>query len=739
MTIRANFSDSGLDVGLNATNMTYLYGLSDFFSVMFEDTSTINLLLEAETSVASEVYSRFLQYTSTLSLEGIQETTNCQVKLVMLSSKDAVQGEINTYVLPENIRATKYIANRAFLPTELLDENVEYLITQRDDGKCQIKFAKPLNNYSLPLRLLSDGVTEQRALWFVDAELDEKMISTYYGNLIGVSPENASERFADFVYGLFYVYMHGPKLETLSRGLNLALGIPVARSVEEVLSIRTYLETDQYLVICNQNQYLIPYGLEPSISEGDTLELGQPLAQWVEIKDYEHDGDWWINLHLPERLIPQVPEGQKDRYATKGSHFDYLMRNYLKKHTFLVRVKVTTFKNIQQFVQISDIIKRAKPCYTEAIYVWTVDSTELIDPIDSLKRRFDGNWDDNIKVDISRLRRDNIDDPIIRGRRSFFRYNVDRKVTRICGDDTYANNYTTYLGADIINGFVNPVSQFHANSEAEKGWIRAILHRGHSCYHGFRNKVGFHRGSAAISTADGNPVRTDNSSWEVPYGMKMVPLYITTLQDMINKAKNAALPEPGIGSWWFEIFSTRAYGQAVNDLSINYLPPDYDPNAASSHFNQFFYRSTSVGYIGREFNENSLISWAPKVSDVNSGDYLVCIKITDTTLGVYWVTSNSTIQPPAYFPVGEIDPLRITYNMPLSRGGGLNGSPFYVLRGAGSLNYNTVDAAINSVAINESEGSSGTSNPVTYTDLYNTTPVTIDRSGVKIVHAVESL
>jgi hypothetical protein len=738
MTIKANFSDTGVDVGLGANNMTYLYGLSDFFNVMFEDTSTVNLFLEAETEVAAEIYSRFLQYTSTLSLEGIQESISSTIKLVLLSSNEAIPDYPNAYLLPENIQSTDYIANRAFLPTELLDNGVDYFITQREDGRCIIRFAHSLDHYALPVRVVGEPKVEQRAMWFVNAVVDENLVSTFYGNLIGITPGNASAQFSDFVYGLFYVYMHGPKLDTLSRGLNLVLGIPMAREQEQVLSIRTYLETDQYLVICDQNQYVIPYGLAPSVQEGDMLNVGDPLAQWVEIKDYEHDGEWWVNLYLPKKLIPQIPDGQKDRYATPGSHFDYLMRNYLKTHTFMVRVKIANFKNLQQFVQISDIIKRAKPCYTEAIYIWTLTDGEHINPHELLSRRFDANWDDSFKVCISRLRRDNLDDPLIRGKRSFIRFNVDHRVEQLCGTDAYANVYNTRFGGDQITGFVNPVSQFRTNTEMEKGWIRAVLNRGHNSYHGFRHKIGFHRGAAAPADGDGNPVHVESTNWQVDHSFRMVPLYITTTYDIQNKAAKAGLPDIALSSWWFELFSPRSSQQSVNDIAINFLPPTYDPSGAVKHYDSFFFRSTDVTYLGREFPDHTWDwTWAPQQRDIRDGDYLLCIKITPTVLGVYWVTSNFDAALPPYFPVGEIDPLLITYTGPMSRGGGLNKAPLYVMRGAGALDYNTVDAAIDSVAINEFEGSGGLVAPASYQDKYNSA-MPIDRSGVRLKHAVES-
>lgn len=737
MTIRANFTDSGLVLGNNDTNMTYLYGLSDFFTVMFQDTSTVNLLLEAESEVASEIYSRFLQYSSSLSLTGIQEATNSTIKLIYLSSADAVAGETNTYVIPENIQSARFLANRPFLPTELLDDSVDYSVTQQTDGTCWVKFAKPISSYALPNRLLSDGFTQQYALWFVDAVVDEQMISKFYGNLLGVAPENASTQFADFVYGLYYVYMHGPNLETLARGLNLVLGIPVARAVETVLSIRKYLETDQYLVVCDQNQYLIPYGLAPTVFEGDVLAIGESLSLWVELKDYEKDGDWWVNLHIPEKLIPEVPLGQKDRYATKGSHYDYLMRNYLKTHTFLVQVNVANFKNLQQYAQISDVINRAKPAYTEAIYIWAITDNETINIKDPITYRFNGTWDDGIHPCISRLHRDNTDDPLSRGRTHFIRYNVDHKVERICGSEVYGNTYQTHVGVDLIQGYVNPAAQFHDNTPAEKGWAKAIMNRGHDAYRGYRDKIGFHRGTPDMSADDGAWATTHYSSWKVDFTLRMVPIYLISTTDLADKMAALSYPAPKSTDWSFEMFSPRSYAQAVDDIAINYLPPNYDSLGLKKNYSVAMTRGNDNNYLGREFGQNSLVTYLPDVSEIQANDYLLCVRITDAVVGVYWITSSQIKTAPAYFPVGEIDPLKITYNMPLSRGGGLNGAPFYVLRGARMGSYNSVDNMINTKSINDQDASGGELVSEPYTDKYNTT-ISINRSGATVLHAVEA-
>lgn len=81
-------------------------------------------------------------------------------------------------------------------------------------------------------------------------------------------------------------------------------------------------------------------------------------------------------MYIPKHVIPDQPSGQLGRRATPGSSMDYLMRNYLKDHTFLVNVNVTSFKNVQQFSQLFDVIRKAKPAYTQPIYVWSVLNEE---------------------------------------------------------------------------------------------------------------------------------------------------------------------------------------------------------------------------------------------------------------------------------------------------------------------------------------------------------------------------
>jgi hypothetical protein len=727
--------------------MTYLYGLADFFTVMFQDTSTVNLLLESTTQASAEIYSQFLQLTSTLSLEGIGKTVGSSINLVLINSTDAVAGSLNTFSISSNtILSTRYIANKPFLPTTMLEQNVDFGLVTSSDGSTTITFAQSIDSYSFSVRANKDG-SKQYALWFVDAEIDERLISKYYGNLIGATPQNSTDAFYSFIYGLYYVYVQGPTLDVIRKGLNLTLGIPLARSAETVLDIRNYLTTNDYIVITDQNQYLIPYGLSPSVSIGQSLVVGDELAQWVVIQDYISDGAWWINLQIPPTIIPTLPDGQKDRYATEGSHFDYLMSNYLKKHTFLVKVNVGNFENLQTYQQLSTIINKAKPTYTQPIYIWTIDTLveELTLSEASLKSQIVSSRCENLGLPIDRFYRGNNVDAPTRGCAQFIRFNVPYWVTKICGTDPYVNGDpgSMTLNGNDVTGFTDYVTQYRTNTGEELAWIRAILQRNSETWRGSVTQVGFRRTQIDPTILDGTPINVSSSSWKVPVGVRVVPLYITTITDINNKSAAIGTPPPSPQQWSFPLFGAYSNTRAINTLAIDGGIHPANSKILIDNFNTLFFRDVSVGYLSAAIpDETGWKTYAPLVGDIKPGDYLLGIRIINQAstdiVGVYWVTSNDTVGAPIYFPVSDPDPLTVIYKMPLTRMGGLNGTPLYLLRGRGTLNYNNVGTAINEAAINTHRSVASPALNQVYIDKYNPLNMPINRSGIAVNHAIES-
>lgn len=365
------FSEEGVDVGDNSRNMSYLYGLSDFFSYVFEDTETINVMMEANAVSASEVYSNFLQITSSLTISGIQDRTGASIKLVLVKDSDVI-GSTPKYKIDIPIYSAKFLANRPFLPTKLLENEVDFRITQIDSESCFVEFARPLSEYAFSQRPTTDG-SKEYAIWATNVNVDSQLMYRYYGKILGVTPEISSEQFSNFVYGLYYLYFNGPTLQIMEQGLNLVLGVPLTRTAGFVLDIRFNVESGKYIIITDTDQYLLPLGIPPSVSIDEFVEVGTPLAKWIELQDFVSGGKWWLDVSIPKSIIRALPGNQPNNFATEGSNFDYLMTNYLYKNTFLVRINVGSFQVNKYFSYLSEILYNAKPSYTQPVYVWRLD------------------------------------------------------------------------------------------------------------------------------------------------------------------------------------------------------------------------------------------------------------------------------------------------------------------------------------------------------------------------------
>lgn len=710
------------------TGMSYLYGMSDFWSSIFEGSEKIDLMLEATSQQASEIYSHFLQLTSSISLDEIQVTTNSQLKLVLLGPDDLVSGTTNSYYLPEVILSSEFILNRPFLPTLTLEEGTHYDIT--NDGT-QITFFQPLDYLSFPVRKTAT-VDKQYSLWFSNCKLDEQLISTYYGNLMDISPQVSTDKFKAYIYGLFYLFTQGPNLTLIRKGLNLSLGLPLARDYEIVLDIRQYLETDQYLVITDNNQYLIPYGITPSVAIGDNLVPSQEIAQWVEIKDWVHDGKWWANLYIPSTLIPYLPDNENDRHATDGSYSDYVMSNFLKNNTFLVNVNVTSFKDIQSFQQLYALIYKAKPTYTYPVYIWTVPLEEIIpleDPMDLVQ--YYAEWCENLSAPIERMKRNlSTNLQLLRGCPQFSRSQVSNDVVEITGGSALINGSARELNQGYVDGYVNYKHQYEQDItgydylDEKKAWLRTLFNRADPTNRIKRSFVKF----------DSNPVYIDDSGepvnlWGIGT-MRIVPLYITSVSDLQDKFDILGLGTV-TNAWQIPIYKPTSSGTLINGPVINEMSRlDYS-NTIKANFNTLFERGSSTAKPGNFIPPGSFDStYKPVVTDILPYDYLLAVRIYERAIGIYWVTSSTKTDILPYFPILSFDELVIstTGSTKISRGMGPVGSSYYLLRGAG-LGITNQTAPINDPSINAAEATvSAVTNEYTDTLPGNLVQL-MDRSG----------
>jgi len=717
----SQFSSEGINVVKDNRVLSYMYGLSDFWVSMFADTDKIDLLLGANSLTASEIYSKFLQLTAGISLEDLSEVTNTQIELSFIKSSDKVAGSVETYKLPTKLASARFIANRPFLPTSILEYDVDFFI---DETLGTISFAKSITDYLLPFRLNTDG-SKDFSVWVVDGRTDSDLIYKNFASLIGVNePDRTSENFKNFIYGLYFLYIHGPNLDLIRRGLNLALGVPLIRDTETILEIRKYLTSDQYIVITDLNSYIIPYGLAPTVDVGDVVTTGDEIAAWVEVKDYINDGEWWINYMIPSSLIPHVPDDipDRNRYATEGSYADFIMRNYLKTHTFLVNVKTVGFKNIQSFEELSDIIRRVKPSYTTPIYVWTVPlgNEDIVIRDDLFTMRKDTARCASLTSGMYRFRRDSTN-PLQRFCPQFTRFSVPAAIDELTGHAPEINGNPRTFEGGIITGYIGPQTQFRTLSLYENGWLRAISRRDNAHYMPESSKVDFTR----TLPPDIEGTGYDPVSDMFP-GYRLLCLYTTTMPDVLEKFAFANQSVPS--DYVFTLFKPTYQVDGINEVSLDGSKSVNSYPFLYANFDYYFSKGNKANYLGPFAAKDNYRTFLPVKADLKEEDFLVFVKIVDYTVGVFWATTNFDVRTVPYWSNEGDDPLSIDISGIMARGMGHLGSPAYVMRGAGMAIGASNGSSVDDLAVNEDVGPSSFINQVDYSDLVNT-PMTLDRSG----------
>lgn len=724
MTDNRNLTDYSPDTGLGFIKsnrvLTYLYGLSDFWATTFSDIETVNLMMEANAFEASEIYNKFLQLTSSLSLEDIQVKLNSQITLIYLTEGDLTSYPA-TYNLPDGISYSRYIANRPFLPTSSLEEGVDFTI---DEVKNTISFAKLLSENNFIYRLLPDG-TKKYALWLVDVKTDNPALYTEYANLLGLDkPSSITENFKNFVYGMYYLYTHGPNLDLIRRGLNMALGIPISREDETVLEIRKYLETDQEVVITNFNSYIIPYGLTPSVSEGDIITVGTGLADWVEIKDYINDGDWWINLRLPSSLIPNVPFGVS-RYATEGSIADEMMRKYLKTHTFLVNIKTTNFKNLQEFAELSDIIHEIKPAYTSPIYFWsiTIEGDDLTIN-DDLAFPVTQSQCTPLTDPISRFTR-NSTNPLTRGCAQFLRFTAPESVNRIIGLDPDTNGISQNTGIGTVTGFINQNSAIRPNNESENAWIRSLWSKAGPYYF-------FPKGH--ISRLNNIPVEGPGEGYNYLMnlypGFRIVVLYCTLepFVEALFNANSLALPQDYV----FTLFESSDTIGSINEVAIN-DGEEVSNSLLTTEFSTYMIRNPLSDNLGANLPIDIIRTFTPQVGDIRANDFLVFVRNSGHLITVYWATSNMEYNIPPYFAHKDSDAFSLQVSGNATMGLAINNQPAYMMMDYALLETGYLEEDLNGFDLNGSpyDDTLYPTYDVKYSDTQNV-DVSLSKSGTTL-------
>jgi hypothetical protein len=402
--------------------------------------------------------------------------------------------------------------------------------------------------------------------------------------------------------------------------------------------------------------------------------------------------------------MPNLPPGVDNRFASSGSYADALMRDFLKTHTFLVKVNVTSFKDTQFFAQVADIIQRVKPAYTSPVYIWAVPIEPEVIPLNDsgLNVELTRHVCDRPILNCDRFVRDS-DNPLYRHCPEFIRGNVPPSVYRLLHS---TEEVERQVDGGTVAGYINRDSQWRAPSNYELGWLNAVMRRDNESVRIPKDYVFLHANDIDFSTSYG---ASEYVQWMPSPNLRIVPIYTTTWNDIKEKLANIGVAIPDAWSFTvglsFGIETGAVDGDPVNNSAINGGPAN-SSTLLADNYDVLMSRSSKINYLGHVTPPEGYKTYTPPRDLIQTSDYLLCMGISDITIGVYWVTTNQSGEIPCLFEMDSSEELSVSFSAKISRGfGPASDTTYYMLRGeVPTLSFSSsTSGGIDSFAINSSE------------------------------------
>lgn len=145
-------------------------------------------------------------------------------------------------------------------------------------------------------------------MWAPVAQIDIRHVQNTFGVLTDLDSDASTDTYLGRVQGTWFALMSGPSIRNVHSGLQLAMGLPVAKIDGVVTSIDTESDalgriTRQYLTILGPsgafehdlNPSLYPF-IDWTVSVGSAVEQFQPLTNGIEVLDVISDNDWHLRF-----------------------------------------------------------------------------------------------------------------------------------------------------------------------------------------------------------------------------------------------------------------------------------------------------------------------------------------------------------------------------------------------------------------------------------------------------------
>ena len=404
------------NIGQNK-NENLLRGLSSFWTRFFKDKEFLETLYSATDLLMGKVYLELLESLLTNSAEAVPVFSKDFWKLLTFTSTDAViVGTTYRFTLPTDVIRVRFIYNKIFEPTAILEENQDFTISGN-----YIYFSKNIFD-----DLACPGFAKRRqsgatviSMWTPEAEVDKEYVYEYYGTMLKIY-EPSSESYKSFIRGIWFYYMNGPTVNRITSAMNIIGGYPVATEDGEIVLSITEINSIYY-VKTTITTYSIGNSVDLAVTVGQTLRAFQHLTTAYLVTDYIDDPTWFDHIVVPIEVLPNltVAERTTERYNQdvitigypiligtpgwiigEGNQPNYMwlfFNQVLKYNIFYITYNALASKFIRSTADLTDIVVSGKPAFDLALVVPYLGMTDTVTlPAETLTRELEYTMSDTL-------------------------------------------------------------------------------------------------------------------------------------------------------------------------------------------------------------------------------------------------------------------------------------------------------------------------------------------------------
>lgn len=329
---------------VSESSANFIQGLSDLWIRFFKDKPVLEALYSGTEILIGQAYLDLLSNILNVSVRETPLFRKEFFKLLTIREDlvafDPATATYRFELTPLNIRDFKFLYNKIFAPTVILERMVDFTIEteetteELEEGKIDyLSFLRDPFNWNgdgspipgVAYRTVdvaqSDGTVEryrELAFWVPDTQVDAYDLYLNYGYLLDYFAPS-SESYRALLRGIIQYFTLGPTTQHLTSALNVMLGLPLIRDDDEVLQgVDT---SDPLYRVVQTSRASYQFGAEiplrSDVLNPDnwgtlTFSAFEHLSDLFHVRDSVTEPTWFFDSTIPLQVLPDEPRARRN-------------------------------------------------------------------------------------------------------------------------------------------------------------------------------------------------------------------------------------------------------------------------------------------------------------------------------------------------------------------------------------------------------------------------------------------